>query len=150
MKTTFLIVASCIITFSGYSQQAADSENIDSGNLIAMELGDVEYYMDKASYHLDEEGVASGKVISFYDSGSLEETGYLVKGKRSGNWNKYDEETGSKTYEAHYIDGLKHGSWKVWDANGVLRIESYYDKGKRAGTWKMFDEEGNLFEQKQY
>jgi antitoxin component YwqK of YwqJK toxin-antitoxin module len=45
---------------------------------------------------------------------------------------------------------LKHGTWKVWDAQGVLRSEMHYHNGARVGNWKSFDENGKLIESVNY
>ena len=53
-----------------------------------------------------------------------------MKGKKEGIWTTWSE-TGQKTADASFKDGLKDGNWFVWDENGVKRYEMFYEKGQK-------------------
>jgi len=134
-----------------YAQTPEDIESTDRGDLVA--LSDVEnaqgYYALNSSYSIDEAGRVSGKVLSFYNDGDLQETGSYLSGEKHGKWMKYSE-NGVLLNEGKYNKGLKDGSWKVWDENGTLRLEFHYENGQRVGTWKMYNEQGKEINEQVY
>ena len=41
-------------------------------------------------------------------------------------------------------DGVKHGPWREWHANGNPKSVGAYDDGKMEGKWQTFSEDGSL------
>lgn len=144
MKKSILVVA-CLagaLNFL-YAQESEISKEYNKSELIALsENENVEgYYAINSSYSIDDEGRVTGKVLSFYNDGDLQETGTYLLGNKHGRWLKYSE-SGVLLNEGNYNQGQKDGSWKVWDENGTLRLEFEYENGQRIGTWKMYNEKG--------
>lgn len=111
-------------------------------------------------------GVAHGKYKSRHPMGELKLTGDVANNRAVGVWHEYypsgsikKEETcrndlkhgkltfwglsGVKTREAHFRDGVPHGSWtERWDhphtdpAISTKKTHGQYDHGRRVGTWK--------------
>ncbi len=52
--------------------------------------------------------------------------------------------------KGNFERGLKHGTWKHWDANGVLKNSIDYHFGLIDGEVKIYDSEGRLVETKEY
>ena len=42
---------------------------------------------------------------------------------------------GSKRAEENFREGILHGEYRRWDADGHLRVEGWYDSGRPAGEW---------------
>jgi len=144
MKKLILVVA-CLtgaLNFL-YAQTPENIESITKSDLVALSESENSrgYYALNSSYSIDDEGRVSGKVLSFYNDGDLEETGTYLMGEKHGKWMKYSD-SGILLNEGNYNMGKKDGVWKVWDENGTLRLEFHYNDGQRIGTWKMYNEQG--------
>jgi antitoxin component YwqK of YwqJK toxin-antitoxin module len=144
MKKIILVVA-CLagaINFL-YAQEPDNQVNYNKSELVALSESESTegYFALNSSYSIDEEGRVSGKVLSFYNDGDLQETGSYLMGEKHGKWLKYSE-SGILVNEGNYNQGQKDGTWKVWDENGTLRLEFFYENGQRVGTWKMYNEKG--------
>ena len=145
MKKFITVIAVCLAGVFNFThaQTPTNIESTDRGDLVA--LSDVEnaqgYYAVNSSYSIDDAGRVSGKVLSFYSDGDLQETGTYLSGQKHGKWLKYSE-SGILLNEGNYNQGQKDGSWKVWDENGTLRLEFHYKNGERVGTWKMYNDQG--------
>ncbi|MEM9050652.1 MAG: hypothetical protein AAGC47_01255 [Bacteroidota bacterium] len=107
------------------------------------------YYAQESTSQINKDGTLSGEIVSLHENGNVNESGQLNKGRKHGDWFKYNE-SGVLLNQVGYDLGLKDGPWKVWDQNGTLRLEFYYKNGKRVGTWKMFDESGALVKEESY
>jgi hypothetical protein len=46
--------------------------------------------------------------------------------------------------EGLLVDGVPHGTWRVWDAKGQLRSMSEWDHGQPCGRWVTWDGDGNI------
>ncbi len=140
-----ILVAACLAGATNflYAQQPDKIKEYNKSELVALSESESTegYYAINSSYSIDEEGRVSGKVLSFYDDGDLQETGTYLLGAKHGRWLKYSD-TGILLNEGNYNQGQKDGSWKVWDENGTLRLEFHYENGQRVGTWKMYNENG--------
>ncbi|MCA1763591.1 MAG: toxin-antitoxin system YwqK family antitoxin [Cryomorphaceae bacterium] len=142
------ILAMALVT-SASAQDLTTKSDYADGQLVAMSGTERDYYIQKDENFSSENGLKTGKLISFHANGALEETGMLIKDKRFGTWKKYSD-SGKLLTEAHFVDGKKDGVWKVWDENGTLRLQFSYDQGKRVGSWLMYDAEGKLISEKEY
>ena len=57
---------------------------------------------------------------------------------------------GSKHIEVALKDGLKHGRYIEYFANGEIKIKGRYRKGKQVGQWRLYDNEGNVIKKKRF
>lgn len=149
MKKIILLVGVMIAAVVVNGQNVVNKSAIFDGELVSISEVKSGLYAFSSGYEVDAKGNVSGKVLSFYDNGNLQEVGSLIAGKKNGTWFSYDSQ-GNKINQAEYQNGQKDGEWKVWDANGTLRMEFNYADGKRVGNWKMYDENGQLVKETDY
>ena len=50
----------------------------------------------------------------------------------------------------NYKEGLKHGTWMIWDAVGNLLYELHYDMGEKVGIWRNFGKNGEIVSERSY
>lgn len=77
------------------------------------------------------EYVKQGKLVAvtnYYESGAVKETGFFKDGVPEGKWTTYAE-TGEKTAELTYVDGKRHGEFRVWDDYANAYVEVHYANG---------------------
>jgi hypothetical protein len=67
----------------------------------------------------------------------------------NGAYNEYYLNKNIKIQGA-YRNGLQHGTWKSWNANGFLLSIYNWDKGVMNGEYRLFDGKGMLTEQGYY
>jgi len=83
----------------------------------------------------------------FYPSGELEErTNYQSKddgGKKHGLFRAWYQ-NGVLRHEWTYKDGKKHGLSRDWYSDGQLMMEYTYKDGKVHGLWRIWDNDGQL------
>ena len=48
---------------------------------------------------------------------------------------------GTKKLERSTYDGIAHGSFTAWYANGVPMVQGQYERGRATGFWTMWDDE---------
>ena len=150
MKNLIIIlIFSVNACLSGTAQVATNLSDYTDGELVTLSDNEKEYFMNKASYVKDAQGLKSGEILSFHENGNLEESGVLMANKKFGTWKKFSE-GGRLIAEANYVNDRKDGIWKVWDENGTLRLQFEYDNGNRVGTWLMYDESGTLVNSESY
>lgn len=101
------------------------------------------------TYTLNDEGLMTGKLVTYHNNGLVETVGGMYKGEKNGTWTSWNE-AGNKINEGEFMYGAKDGLWRVWDDNGTLRYEMHYRNGKRVHTWKVYNEAGALVEEKSY
>ncbi|MEY3079576.1 MAG: hypothetical protein RL086_729 [Bacteroidota bacterium] len=78
------------------------------------------YYANETTIHLKEEIV------------------YLCEDMKPLTGCVYEEfESGKQKFEAHYKDGIAHGSFKEWYENGFLKYEYNFEKGVLHGKLEM-------------
>lgn len=80
------------------------------------------------AFVLFDRGALGIQVIRFYEDGSLRETGFVLAGRRHGEWSRWTR-TGRRTGLAYYRHGVRSGAWKIWDDSGRLLYELEYDAG---------------------
>ena len=94
----------------------------------------------------------------YYPDGQLKKTVQYVDGLEEGIAKEYAEDgriIQLITYKKGFIsnrerinrfdsEGKKHGNWKYFYENGVLKLECIYKHGLMNGYYKEYDEEGNL------
>ena len=73
---------------------------------------------------------------SYYENGSIKETGAYYKGKRHGNWMLFDD-AGNKISEGNYSLGEKLGVWRVQSSYESSSYELRYENGERMTARKL-------------
>jgi antitoxin component YwqK of YwqJK toxin-antitoxin module len=77
------------------------------------------------------EYVKQGKLVSvtnYHENGSVKETGFFKDGVPEGKWITYAV-TGEKTAELTYVNGKRHGEFRVWDDFANAYVEVHYANG---------------------
>jgi uncharacterized protein len=94
-------------------------------------------------------------VRDYYPTGRIMAMQTFRNGVPEGVRRNYDEE-GNITSGAFYkdgkrvaegitkADGVRHGDWKEFYANGTLKAEGKYENGVRVGDWKFYHDNGRL------
>ena len=96
------------------------------------------------------DGVQNGNFISFHDNGFVKENGNYKLGVKVGSW-KYFNEDGILITEISYDNfGKKDGTWKVWNQYGDLSTVMIYESGNRIGIWKSLNKEGQIAQKINY
>ena len=85
-------------------------------------------------------------MIVFYKNMNKQVEGDLKNGLYNGHVTGYDEGTGRKLSESDYIEGIQHGSFISYNANGTPSIIGHYDNGNPVGEWTFYDKEGIIIE----
>lgn len=101
---------------------------------------------------LDYKDNCQNQVIEYYDNGNIQEIGCYDSQLKNkvGVWSYYFK-NGNIESEIHFNSkGLKHGTWKVWDENGVLRASMRFKNGQRYGKWEVWDNRGLLVNSREY
>jgi antitoxin component YwqK of YwqJK toxin-antitoxin module len=81
----------------------------------------------------------------YYDSGKIKEIRTFCDSTHQFNGQSIAYfENGKISAVASYVQGVKHGPWRVWHPNGELAYDLYYQYGEKAGEWKAFKEDGEL------
>ena len=66
------------------------------------------------------------------------------EGRRTGLWSEADPHGGTITGE--YVDGERHGVWRHYFADGLLRSEGEYRRGALHGSWVWYRATGGLLQ----
>lgn len=113
------------------------------------------YYHKDKLHGLQQYFSASGKVLSrsmykfgdpvYQEHFDVEETMYSRE-EYSTKENKYTIKNthvnGGPNYETSYVNGVKHGPYRVFRFNGEKKLIGNYLNGKKHGTWTWFYENG--------
>lgn len=98
-------------------------------------------------------GVANGPRITRHASGHPTSLEWFIDGKEHGpawRWNLRDTLNIGKRTVGHYVHGLAQGTWRRYYANGVLNVENDYVNGVRHGTSKLWGPDGTLLRHLEY
>ena len=96
------------------------------------------------------DGVQNGDFISFHNNGLVKENGHYKLGVKVGSW-KYFNENGILITEISFDKfGKKDGTWKVWNHLGDLSAVMIYESGNRIGIWKSLNKEGQIAQKINY
>lgn len=101
----------------------------------------------RSAWCKDASGLADGSYTVSDDDGVLV-TGTFVNGKPHGRWVWTSRDTRTITREGDYADGLPHGAFVDYDADGVVRYERAYEAGEPCGHWVAYDGAVVAFEQR--
>lgn len=90
------------------------------------------------TYHyLNDPRIKDGasRYISTSKTHKLEDLGAHKNGERTGNWQKYLNDT--LWFDLYYKNGYLQGRQKEF-CNGKVRVKSKFKKGLRTGTWRYY------------
>ena len=99
---------------------------------------------DSLLYAPNDDKPFTGNVFDFYDSGKKSEDGRYRNGLKNGKWT-YWFKNGQKWKEGTYKDGKEDGLWIWWNVNGQKWREETYKDGELISE-KCWDEDGNEME----
>jgi antitoxin component YwqK of YwqJK toxin-antitoxin module len=68
-------------------------------------------------------------VTNYYENGTIKETGFFKNEVPEGKWETFSNK-GAKTAELSYINGKRHGEFRVWDEFSNAYIEMKYANGE--------------------
>jgi antitoxin component YwqK of YwqJK toxin-antitoxin module len=68
-------------------------------------------------------------ITNYYESGEVKETGFFKNEVPEGKWETFSTD-GSKTAELSYVNGKRHGEFRVWDEFSNAYIEMKYANGE--------------------
>lgn len=80
---------------------------------------------------LKSEYVQEGELVAvrnYYETGELKETGFFKNEIPEGKWETFAK-NGSKTAELNYLNGKRHGEFRVWDEFSDAYTEVNYVNG---------------------
>lgn len=98
-------------------------------------------------------GKANGPRITRFHNGHPASLVWFIDGLEHGTtwrWDQRDtEHTGRRTV-GQYVHGVAQGTWRRYYANGVLNVENHYVNGVRHGTAKLWGPDGTLLRHLEY
>ena len=120
-------------------------EKYPEGKVISKEL----YLNDKKE----------GKALYYFANGNIKEEINYVNGKRQGIAKEFDESgkvTVISEYQNNYLinrerinridlNGMKQGTWKIFQDNGNLYKEMFYVNNILEGIYREYDNNGKLY-----
>lgn len=91
-------------------------------------------------YCVNAADVAHGPYREELTAGGVAVEGAFANGQPDGVWRyRFAPGTASSAdaiqYEQEWADGLEHGTWTAWDANGAKSVEQHFDHARRCDTW---------------
>jgi hypothetical protein len=84
-----------------------------------------------------------------YDNGVIKIKGYVLGGKRDGEWMSWYS-NGKPWSACTYRAGILNGPIQTWYENGQKRFSGSYMNGKRSGKWTFWKENGELDNEKNF
>ena len=84
-----------------------------------------------------------------WSNGQLESQETYVNGKKHGEW-KLWRTNGQLESQETYVNGKEHGEWKRWYENGQPHVQSTYVNGELHGELKVWHENGQLWSHEMY
>lgn len=117
-------------------------EGADNSGLVYYEL----YYAGGAKYadiRLNDNGNKEGLITVYYNTGAKSSEAYYKDGIAEGT-STYWYYDGKKMNEVNYTNGEADGYYTAWYGNGNVQREGWYKKDKRQGLWKYYHVNGKL------
>lgn len=87
--------------------------------------------------------------IEKYSNGVIKIKGYVLGGKRDGEWMSWYS-NGKPWSACTYRAGVLNGPIQTWYENGQKRFSGSYKDGKRSGKWMFWKENGELDSEKNF
>ncbi|WP_299553165.1 hypothetical protein [Seonamhaeicola sp.] len=93
---------------------------------------------------------SSNKMYYWYRSGKIHQSvsnvgGFLLH----KNYTKYYK-SNQLAEQGEFVHGLKHGVWKTWHKNGLVKTKTYWEHGYREWHFTAYDSFGNITLQGNY
>lgn len=83
-------------------------------------------------------GVKQGLWVRKYPDGSVRSRGTYTDDKLDGEM-RYFDQAGELAWFGHYVDGLKHGNWYIFE-NGSEKIREVYEMGELVDAECLIDD----------
>ncbi len=77
----------------------------------------------------------------FYEDGSIKEEIELSNGVKDGSRRKWNRD-GIQSVEGTMKDDKWHGAYKEWYSNGMPKLKGQYLEGRQHGEWNFYDKNG--------
>ena len=147
MKNILLVLLSLIMIVSCSNPEVVTTDEtakvptvpktaeVRTVNGVVIKEGLAYAYLDSITY--------TGKLVSYYVSGSLKETSNYKDGERDGLF-EYYYENGQLAFRIIYKDGKPDGLSETYQENGQLRTRNTYKDGELEGLFEMFEQDGTL------
>jgi antitoxin component YwqK of YwqJK toxin-antitoxin module len=109
---------------------------------------------------MDSRGVPDGFYREYFENGHLKSEVFSASGRRNGKCRQWREdgsllgesllvngtgtyivwyESGEKKFEMELVDGLFHGTRKLFDLNGKCVLTEYFVRGRKATKRKLLE-----------
>ena len=88
------------------------------------------YLFSQTTQFTDNDGDGVIEYTLLRNNGTIEEEGFYFNGKMVGTWVPYYP-SGTINIKANFRDGLRHGSWLIYDENQKIKFEVLYANGTR-------------------
>jgi len=85
-----------------------------------------------------------------WESGAVKESGYMLCGRKMGEWKEFHENGAKKTSYRTDKNGFVEGVYTEYHSNGGKAIQGEYRYGKKTGMWTTFFETGEIDSQGYY
>jgi antitoxin component YwqK of YwqJK toxin-antitoxin module len=85
----------------------------------------------------------TGTIHGFHSNGNQKEAYEVLNGKLNGFRNSWNE-VGEQSFEGHYKNGMKEGTWRIWWPNRQLRSVSNYKNDQLNGIRKRWSMDGKF------
>ena len=97
----------------------------------------------------DNNYIAHGKYIAWYENGQKKQVEYWKDGKLNGSFITWHD-NGMKHQVGSYKDGNMDCLYREYEPLGQKIVEGEVIDGKQEGKWTYWDEKGNIFKQEDY
>jgi uncharacterized protein len=85
----------------------------------------------------------AGTFESYHEDGSINETGLIEDGLRTGEWVSYSPDH-TASVKSTYVAGKLEGNYKAYFQDGAINVEGFFQGNKRTGNWKWYTVDGNI------
>jgi antitoxin component YwqK of YwqJK toxin-antitoxin module len=83
--------------------------------------------------YTDNDGDGIIEYVLKNSNGRVEETGFYSNGKMTGVWTSYYE-SGQRKVVARFKNGVKHGTWLIYDSKGRVSTEIVYKEDRKVSA----------------
>jgi uncharacterized protein len=95
------------------------------------------------------DGLMNGKVVIYYDNGTISKKGTYNNGHLTGTWQGWYE-NGKQAYQVVMHDNKMDGEYMAYYENGKIKEKGLYRENKKDGSWNYYNEQGILLQTKSY
>ena len=83
-------------------------------------------------------------VKTYYPNGNIQRIAYQDKAGKLQKMEKLFYSKGGDSLHVHYVDGIMHGEFSAFYANGKLEQKGMYQQGKLNGEFLFYNTDGSL------